>query len=174
MSPELRKSRNHKRDPENTVKKGEKQEEQLRKQMTEFVLMKDKEEKKKQKTEMSQNLSAYQQKLEYNNRMIQELEPSKKAIKEDLKHLRKMHRKFLLKLLKSGKDFRFLLVFLLNWKLFLINIRKTGLVWLIKKCWSLGENITEQNLPDYMDSKAKDFLLMVTFIWNVSSLFIST
>lgn len=41
--------------------------------------------------------------------------------------------------------------------------RNEGLVWLIKKCLSNGEKIDENNLPDFLDTKAKEFLLQVNF-----------
>ena len=41
------------------------------------------------------------------------------------------------------------------------NFRKEGLGWLIKLCWNLGETINEHALPDFLDVKAKEFLLMV-------------
>ena len=42
--------------------------------------------------------------------------------------------------------------------------RIEGLVWLIRHCWSLGEKVNENSLPDFLDKSAKEFLLNVNII----------
>ena len=76
----------------------------LTKQVQEF---KEKEELKRNCDLLKDNWSAYEAKLEYNKKMINDIEPSKKSIKDDIRHIMKIRRKFLIKLLKLGKDFRY-------------------------------------------------------------------
>jgi hypothetical protein len=90
-----------------TKKNDETKRKSISKQILDFTLSKDKEESKKHCDELQENVAVFESKLVYNNKMIIDLEPSKKAIKDDLKHLIKVHRKFMLKLLKFGKDFRY-------------------------------------------------------------------
>ena len=79
----------------------------MTKSILEFSFLNAQEEGKKNLEEVQENITSYENQLEYNNKMIQDLEPSKKSVKDDVKHLIKIHKKFLLKLLKFGKDFRF-------------------------------------------------------------------
>ena len=79
----------------------------MAKSILEFSFLHTQEEGKKNLEEVQENITSYENQLEYNNKMIQDLEPSKKSVKDDVKHLIKIHKKFLLKLLKFGKDFRF-------------------------------------------------------------------
>ena len=47
------------------------------------------------------------------------------------------------------------------WKLLKLGVlpRETGLSWLIRKLRTMGEMVTTKNLPDFLDLKAKAFLL---------------
>jgi hypothetical protein len=47
-------------------------------------------------------------------------------------------------LLKTGYDFR-----------------STGIAWLIKKLHEQNEKVFEKHLPDHLDTKAKEFLMIV-------------
>jgi hypothetical protein len=42
---------------------------------------------------------------------------------------------------------------------FLYNFRKTGISWTVLEIWKLGEKVEEAHLPDFLDQKAKGFIL---------------
>jgi len=77
------------------------------KQIMEFSKLKEIDGTKKQIETLQENYNDFQKQLAYNNGMILDIEPCKKKIKEDLRTLRKIQRKFFLNLLKFGKDFRY-------------------------------------------------------------------
>lgn len=93
---------------------------------------------------LKESEDSHYRKVHYNNGIITESERNKKAVKNNIKKIHHMRTKFFIKILKSGKD-----------------VRNTGLSWLIKKLWQLGEKISEEHLPDYLDQRAKEFLIFV-------------
>ena len=103
----MRKSIASKKSPEKGVLKKNESVSPITKSILEFSFLHTQEEGKKNIEEVQENIVSYENQLEYNNKMIQDLEPSKKSVKDDVKHLIKIHKKFLMKLLKFGKDFRF-------------------------------------------------------------------
>lgn len=94
---------------------------------------------------LKESEDSHYKKVQYNNGMITESEKNKKAVKNNIKKIHHIRTKFFIKLLKSGKD-----------------VRNTGLSWLLKKLWQLGEKIAEEHLPDYLDQRSKEFLIFVT------------
>lgn len=86
----------------------------MTKSILEFSFLHTQEEGRRNLEELQENITSYENQLEYNNKMIQDLEPSKKSVKDDVKHLIKIQKKFLLKLLKFGKDFRFFFFFFMD------------------------------------------------------------
>lgn len=78
----------------------------ISKQVLEFNLLREKEELKRHFQELAESLSSFEKQLNYNNKMIEDIEQEKKKIKEDLSHIYSIQKKFLMKLLKSGKDYR--------------------------------------------------------------------
>lgn len=84
-----------------------KQEKGLTKSIMDISYKKERDDMKKQCDELKQNLKAFEIKLNYNNEMIYQIEPTKKKNKNELRQIIKLKKKFLLKLLKLGKDFRF-------------------------------------------------------------------
>ncbi len=93
---------------------------------------------------LKESEDSHYKKINYNNGMITESEKNKKEVKQNIKKVHHIRAKFFINLLKSGKD-----------------VRNTGLSWLIKKLWQLGEKISEEHLPDYLDQRAKEFLIFV-------------
>lgn len=79
---------------------------QISKQVLEFNLLREKEEFKRHLQELTESCNSFEKQLIYNNKMIEDIEREKKKIKEDLAHIYSIQKKFLMKLLKSGKDFR--------------------------------------------------------------------
>lgn len=50
-----------------------------------------------------------------------------------------------------------------------MEFRNEGVSWIIRILWNFGENIQEKELPDFLDSKAKQFLLEV-ILYNIGLL----
>ena len=44
------------------------------------------------------------------------------------------------------------------------DIRNTGVSWIIRAIWNIGEKVYNNHLPDYFDIKAKEYLFQVNFI----------
>lgn len=42
-----------------------------------------------------------------------------------------------------------------------LDCRSEGIIWIIEKLWTLGEKVYENHLPQFLDNKAKDFLISV-------------
>ena len=42
---------------------------------------------------------------------------------------------------------------------FSTHSRNEGLSWIIIALWNLGEQVTERELPDFLDQKGKEFLM---------------
>ena len=43
-----------------------------------------------------------------------------------------------------------------------LDCRKSGLCWVIKQIWDSGEKLSDQYFPPFLDSKARDFLVLKT------------
>ena len=56
---------------------------------------------------------------------------------------------FLLELLNVGSD-----------------CRNIGLVWIIKKLWSFGDQVMINHFPNFLDSKSRQFLLKVFILFD--------
>jgi hypothetical protein len=46
------------------------------------------------------------------------------------------------------------------------DIRKSGLSFIIKEILLHGYDVINEHLPDYLDEKAKIFILLVTYLIN--------
>ena len=77
-----------------------------------------------------------------NYQTIKNLEVDMAVIKKEYKQNVKTKVIFLFELLAYAKD-----------------VRNTGLSWIIRSIWNIGEKVYNNHLPDYFDLKAKDFLL---------------
>lgn len=54
---------------------------------------------------------------------------------------------------------------------FLNNFREAGIAWTILEIWKLGEKVEETHLPDFLDQKAKAFVLKKSlFLQEMSEL----
>ncbi|CAD8191467.1 unnamed protein product [Paramecium pentaurelia] len=95
--------------------------------------------------QMKENYSKFQQQMKINSIQIEKLEQENSKLNKNNKTLLKSIQGFLLELLKLGLD-----------------CRSQGLSWIIKAIWDSGEKISDSNFPPYLDSKAKDFLLIKT------------
>eukprot|EP01017_Pseudomicrothorax_dubius_P044951 TRINITY_DN7682_c0_g1_i2.p1 TRINITY_DN7682_c0_g1~~TRINITY_DN7682_c0_g1_i2.p1 ORF type:complete len:477 (+),score=114.79 TRINITY_DN7682_c0_g1_i2:64-1494(+) len=91
---------------------------------------------------LNESYTAFKQKIDYNNGIIRDIEREVAGTKKDLKVAYKSKIVFLTGLLKQGLD-----------------CRSQGLSWIIKSLWNLGEKVYEAQLPDFLDSKAKSFLM---------------
>lgn len=90
------------------------------------------------------SFSKFSQKLKFNNESIATIEEDIIEKKKTLKELNLSRKVFLFEILKYGKD-----------------CRDEGLTWIIRSIWNLGEKVYENQLPKFLDDKAKQFLLNV-------------
>ncbi|CAD8204898.1 unnamed protein product [Paramecium octaurelia] len=95
--------------------------------------------------QMKDNYSKFQQQMKLNSIQIEKLEQENSKLNKNNKALLKSIQGFLLELLKIGLD-----------------CRSQGLSWIIKAVWDSGEKIAEASFPPYLDSKARDFLIIKT------------
>lgn len=91
---------------------------------------------------MWENLDKFKDKLKYNKNLIDEIEKEQTNFSKDLAELSRIKIDFLYKILKVGFD-----------------CRNKGLEWIIHMLWNLGQKVLYINLPDFLDKKAKIFLV---------------
>ncbi|KAL4482786.1 hypothetical protein ABPG72_022346 [Tetrahymena utriculariae] len=91
---------------------------------------------------LKESYQKFELKQHYNSEIIQSIEDQINQKRKDFKQLTKAKRTFLYEILKYGKD-----------------SRNEGLSWIIRAIQNLGEKVFDTHLPDFLDSKAKDFLL---------------
>ena len=79
-----------------------------------------------------------------NKKSLEKMEDAIEREKLEIKRYTIIRDDFLKNLLKKGRD-----------------CRDFGLSWLVRFHWNLGHNVFEENLPDFLDPKAKEFILKV-------------
>jgi hypothetical protein len=79
-----------------------------------------------------------------NTKVINKIEEEINNVSKERKTLKKAKIALYQEILKEGQDCRAL-----------------GIQWLIRKFWDLGEVVATSMLPDFLDAKAKDFILFV-------------
>ena len=85
--------------------------------------------------------------------MCTSIEEEIQSFSNDLAELKRIKINFYESLLRQGFDIRW--VSAIN----LISNRQTGLMWIVRELWSLGEQIQRITLPRFLDDKAKTFVL---------------
>ncbi|KAL4447117.1 hypothetical protein ABPG74_013969 [Tetrahymena malaccensis] len=91
---------------------------------------------------LKNTLVQYDKKMKDNDKQIILIEDNINQKKKELKSLQKGKKLFLLELLKNGKD-----------------ARGEGLSWIIRSIWNSQEKVFDSYLPDFLDQKAKEYLL---------------
>ena len=92
--------------------------------------------------ELWDNLDKFKDKLKYNKNLIEEIEKEQANFSKDLAELNRINIDFLFKILKQGFD-----------------CRSKGIEWIIHLLWKYGQKVLYINLPDFLDKKAKIFLI---------------
>ncbi|CAD8102058.1 unnamed protein product [Paramecium sonneborni] len=95
--------------------------------------------------QMKESYYKFHEQMKLNSVQIEKLEQENSKLNKNNKALHKSIQGFLLELLKIGLD-----------------CRSQGLSWIIKAIWDSGEKISDSNFPPFLDSKARDFLLLKT------------
>ncbi|CAK60609.1 unnamed protein product (macronuclear) [Paramecium tetraurelia] len=85
---------------------------------------------------------AYKQKILFNKKTLEQIDQDIHIKKKENKSLQKCLVSFYFQVLKNGQD-----------------VRTTGIAWVISKLNSLNEKCHYSFLPDYLDQKAKEYLL---------------
>ncbi|CAD8142669.1 unnamed protein product [Paramecium octaurelia] len=85
---------------------------------------------------------AYKQKILFNKKTLEQIDQDIHIKKKENKSLQKCLVSFYFQVLKNGQD-----------------VRTTGIAWVISKLNSLNEKCHYSSLPDYLDQKAKEYLL---------------
>ncbi|CAD8054231.1 unnamed protein product [Paramecium sonneborni] len=85
---------------------------------------------------------AYKHKIVFNKRTLEQIDQDIQIKKKENKNLKKCLINFYFQVLKNGQD-----------------VRNTGIAWVISRLNSLNEKSTNQSFPEYLDQKAKEYLL---------------
>ncbi|CAK79597.1 unnamed protein product (macronuclear) [Paramecium tetraurelia] len=85
---------------------------------------------------------AYKQKILFNKKTLDQIDKDIHNQKKENKNLQRCLVSFYFQVLKNGQD-----------------VRTTGIAWIISKLSSLSEKCHHQSMPDYLDQKAKEYLL---------------
>ena len=64
------------------------------------------------------------------------------------------------------------ILFLFQMIINFLILRNEGIAWIVIELWNLGENVTLNNLPNYLDFKAKEFVIAVFYKFFSFLLFI--
>lgn len=91
---------------------------------------------------LKDNYKKFDKKIKFNNRIIMKIETEFTTKKKELKVLIHAKKTYLSELLKRGKD-----------------IRDDGLTWIIRKLMHMGVVVYQNDLPESLDQKAKEFLI---------------
>ncbi|CAD8046969.1 unnamed protein product [Paramecium sonneborni] len=85
---------------------------------------------------------AYKHKIIFNKKTLEQIDSDIQIKKKENKNLKKCLINFYFQVLKNGQD-----------------VRNTGIAWVISRLNFLNEKSTYQSFPEYLDQKAKEYLL---------------
>jgi len=111
---------------------------------------------------LKNNYSKFEAKINYNRDVVRELEGDIKKEKNDLKEIFYLKKNFLINLLKQGFDSGF--AFFYSYIVLLIKRFDEGISWIVRNLWAIGYEVKIGNLPEFLDAKAKEFILNVNGI----------
>ncbi|CAD8138512.1 unnamed protein product [Paramecium pentaurelia] len=85
---------------------------------------------------------AYKNKILFNKKTLEQIDSDLQSKKKENKNLQKCLINFYFQVLKNGQD-----------------VRNTGIAWVISRLNALNEKSSYQSFPEYLDQKAKEYLL---------------
>ena len=107
------------------------------------------------------NVLQSQQKKEYKNFQKQQYDKIR-ALKEECKNLNKILNEIDIELEMNKKKEKKIINRLMTFYKELLfkgkNVKKEGLVWLVKAIWNLGENVPMSFMPEFLDFESIDYL----------------
>lgn len=97
--------------------------------------------KEKQKGEISQKIS---EKVEKREKVLKDLDEAARSLRKKLQSIRSTQRGHYLTLLKEGKD-----------------TRNEGIKWILIALWKIGETVTIEDFPKFLDEDSVYFIIFV-------------